>query len=317
MNLNILNSTISNNTGGTNGGGMLISNAGGLAGSTGTVNITNSTVSGNVASGNGGGIAFEQPIAAVLTTNLNFTTVANNRANNDNAGTESGGGIIRLSGTMNLKNSIVADNTLGSTGIAPDISGTVNSQNYNHVENTTGATFTGTTTNNTTGDVGLGSLANNGGPTLTHLPGSSPLVLDAIPPSTNDCGSPITTEQRGLVTRPSGAGCEKGSVEVASIAPGPWDLSGFIRDANGRPIRNVQITLTGGSLAEPVVIVTGMLGQYGFADLPGGTYTVTVKGRRFTFTPNSQVVVLGSDMNNVNFVANEGFGVQPPKSSDP
>lgn len=219
MTLNVLNSTISNNTGGLNAGGILVSNNGGIAGSTGTVNITNSTISGNVVSGVGGGLAFEQPAASVVTVNMNYATVANNRANNDNTGTDAGGGIIRASGTLNFKNTIVADNTVGTGGTAPDISGSVISQNYNHVEDTTGATISGVTTNNSTGDPNLGALANNGGPTQTHLPNVGSPVLNAIPNATNDCGTVITADQR-ILPRPAGGSCDKGSVERAVAVAG-------------------------------------------------------------------------------------------------
>ena len=227
--ITIRNSTISNNTGGTNGGGMLVTNAGSTVNSPGTFNFINSTISGNTASANGGGFAIEQPTAGIMTANFNFSTVANNTANADNTGAEAGGGIIRASGTVNLKNTIVADNNVGTGGTAPDISGTVNSQDYNHIENLTGATITGTTTNNTTGDPQLGALANNGGATLTHLPAAGSPVVNAIPNGTNDCGTTVTNDQRGVV-RPSGGACEKGSVEIGGAAPtdveAPLDYNG-------------------------------------------------------------------------------------------
>ncbi len=310
LTVNILNSTISNHTTGVNGAGVLASNASATIASVTTYNVTNSTISGNIASGIGGGFAMEQPGTGSVIANFNYSTIANNRANNDNTGaTDNGGGLARLSGTLNLKNSIVADNSVGTGSTGPDISGAVVSGDYNHIEDLTGATITGTTTNNTTGAPLIGLLANNGGPTLTHLPGAGSPVLNAIPSGTNDCGTTITTDQR-LGTRPSGGACEKGSVEVVGLAPGPWDLSGFVRTAEGRPIRNVIVTVSGGSLASPISVQTGMLGSYQFLDLPGDTYTVTVSAKRFTFTPTSQVVALGADNASVNFTADPGFGIR-------
>jgi CSLREA domain-containing protein len=216
LSLNFVNSTLSGNstTGNANsfGGGAFVSNAGSTFTSAGTLNFTNSTISGNTADQGGGGLAFEQPTAGVITVNMNFMTVAGNKANNDNTGTDGGGGIIQASGTLNLKNSVVADNTVGTGGTGVDILGAVTSQDFNHIENTTGATITGSTANNTTGDPNLGALANNGGPTLTHLPNVGSPVINTIPNGTNDCGTAITTDQRGL-GRPSGAGCDKGSTE--------------------------------------------------------------------------------------------------------
>ena len=307
MNITIRDSTIGSNNSTTSAGGVAISNAGTTVASSSTINFVNSTISGNNASGAGGGVFAEAPaVVGMITTNFNFCTIANNRANNDNSGTDSGGGIFKaVTGVVNLKNTIVADNGVGTGGTAPDLAGTFNSQDYNHVEDMTGATFTGTTTNNATGDPSLGGLANNGGPNLTHLPGAGSPVLNTIPNGTNDCGTTIVADQRGF-PRPAGPGCDKGSVEVVAIAAGPWDLSGFIRTADGRGIRNVLVTLSGGSLPQPLVIQTGQLGSYGFVDVPGGSYTLSVEGKRFTFTQPSRVVNLGSDVTNENFVADPG-----------
>ena len=308
LTVNLRNSTISNNTGGVNGGGLGVSNS--TSGNA-TFNVLNSTVSGNISNGNGGGIALDQPGTGITTINLNFVTVANNRANNDNSGTEAGGGISRTNGVMNIKNSLIADNTLGSTGTAPDISGTVNSQDYNHIEDPTGATIGGTTANNATGDPQLGALGANGGPTNTHLPGSASPVLNTIPNGTNDCGSAVTLDQRGSI-RPSGAGCDKGSVERAAVAAGPWDLSGFILTADGRGIRNVIVTLSGGGLPQPIHIQTGHFGSYGFVDIPGGTYTLSVSSKRFTFAAPSRPITLSADVINENFAAQAGPILRQP-----
>ncbi|MBK7705792.1 MAG: VCBS repeat-containing protein [Acidobacteria bacterium] len=217
-NLTITNSTISGNVGSASVGGVLASNAGATSGAASVINFVNSTISGNSTAGAGGGVLLEQPAATgSMTMNFNFCTIANNGANTDNTGTDSGGGIFRsTAGALNLKNTIVGDNFVGTGGLGPDIFGAINSQDYNHIENTAGATIGGTTTNNTTGDAILGALANNGGSTQTHLPGAGSAALNAIPNATNDCGTVVTTDQRG-VTRPDSGACEKGSVEVSSV----------------------------------------------------------------------------------------------------
>lgn len=304
--VNVNNSTISGNTGGLNGGGLFVSNAGSINTSPGTVNVTNSTISGNTVSANGGGFAMEQPTAGVITTNFNFSTVANNRANNDNTGTEAGGGIIRASGNLNLKNSIVADNSVGTGGTAPDISGAVTSQNYNHIEDTTGATITGTTANDTTGDPQLGALANNGGSTNTHLPATGSPVVNTIPNGTNDCGTTVTTDQRGN-TRPASGACEKGSVELSAPAV-PVSISGRVLTADGQGIRNIAVTISGGGLASPITVTTGAFGNYRFDNiLSGQTYTVSVSGKRYSFSPSSRSITPSGEVTNENFTAVEGF----------
>ncbi|HQU84626.1 MAG TPA: carboxypeptidase-like regulatory domain-containing protein [Pyrinomonadaceae bacterium] len=304
--VNVNNSTISGNSGGLNGGGVFVSNAGSVNTSPGTVNFTNSTISGNSVSANGGGFAVEQPTAGVITTNFNFSTIARNTANADNTGTEAGGGIIRASGTVNLKNSIVADNTVGTGGTAPDISGAVTSQNYNHIEDTTGATITGTTTNDSTGDPQLGALANNGGSTNTHLPAAGSPVVNTIPNGTNDCGNVVSTDQRGG-TRPSSGACEKGSVEL-SVPAVPASISGRVLTAEGQGIKNVSVTLSGGNLPSPITVQTGAFGNYSFTGiLTQQTYTITINAKRYTFSPSSRNITLNGDLTNENFTATNGL----------
>ena len=55
---------------------------------------------------------------------------------------------------------------------------------------------------------GLGPLADNGGPTLTHLPAGTSLLVDGG--TSQDCPG---TDQRGRV-RPVGLACDIGAVEA-------------------------------------------------------------------------------------------------------
>jgi CSLREA domain-containing protein len=306
MTFTLRNSTISSNTGGISAGGVGVTNVGGTAASAITLNMLNNTISGNTVSTTGGGLGVEQPVAAIVTVNLNFCTIANNTA------TSGGGGIFRsTAGVVNLKNSLVGDNTGGA---APDISGSINSQDYNHIESTAGATIGGTTTNNTTGDALLGALAANGGPNNTHLPGAGSPVLNSIPSGTNDCGTTVTTEQRGLVTRAAGAGCEKGSVEVAAVVAVPATIAGQVRTSDGRGIKNVSVVLSGGGLPQPLVIQTGSFGSFGFTGiLTGQTYTLSVSSKRFTFTPPSRSISLTGDSLSENFIADPGGILRAPE----
>jgi hypothetical protein len=62
----------------------------------------------------------------------------------------------------------------------------------------------------------VGALGANGGPTNTQVPPTGSPLIDAIPDPGGGCpASPtvITTDQRGI-SRPQGAGCEIGAVEV-------------------------------------------------------------------------------------------------------
>ena len=304
MNLTVRNSTISNNTSLGNAGGGIISNSAATSGANSVINYVNTTFSGNTANGAGGGLFVEQPAATgSMTANFNFCTIANNRANNDNSGSELGGGIFRsTAGTVNLKNTVVGDNSVGTGGSAPDIAGAVNSQDYNHIEDPTGATIGGTTTNNTTGDPQLGGLANNGGPTLTHLPASGSPLVNTIPSGTNDCGGPVTTDQRGS-TRPAGGSCDKGSVEVQMISVAAT-IAGQVLTSDGRGIRNVIVTLSGTGLPQPIEVQTGSFGYFSFTGiLTNQTYTLSVEAKRFTFATPSRMIMLTGDSLNENFIA--------------
>jgi hypothetical protein len=63
------------------------------------------------------------------------------------------------------------------------------------------------------GTAKLGPLADNGGPTKTLLPAKGSDAIDAIPAANAACTSP-GTDQRGD-SRPQGARCDIGAVEVA------------------------------------------------------------------------------------------------------
>jgi len=83
--------------------------------------------------------------------------------------------------------------------------------------------------------------------------------------------------------------------------------------ADGRPIRNASITITGNSLAEPRVVQTGSFGYYTFDGLrTGETYVVTVSQRRFIFQTPSRVVTLTDNIADLDFIAAPGPEVMDP-----
>ena len=197
---NIDRSTISGNnlTGATSIGGGLVNT--GSTGGAALLNITNSTISGNSAHDAGG--IYTDGVAATCT--IDFSTIASNTA------VVEGGGIYQdttIGGSTTVKNSIFANNAAASN---IDISELVTSANYNHIENAP-ITFIPAANDVLGSDPALGALGNNGGPTQTHVP--SVLVINTIPNGTNGCGTTVTNDQRG-VPRPLIGGCDKGSVEV-------------------------------------------------------------------------------------------------------
>ncbi len=206
--LNIDHTTISRNTltGSASVGGGLIntSNSGGAA----SMTVTNSTISGNSAH-DAAGIYSD---GSAQTTIIDFSTIANNHTDPTNG---EGGGIYQdttFGGSTFVSNSISADNT---ATLRVDINELVTSLDYNHFENPDPA-FVPAAHDVTGTDPGLGALANNGGPTQTHFPGF--VVWDTIPNGTNGCGSTVNDDQRGA-PRPSGSGCDKGSVENGLLPP--------------------------------------------------------------------------------------------------
>ena len=217
--LTMTNSTISDNTAGAGGGirnfgtgnvidstisGNSASGGGGIYNDSGTLNINNGTVSGNSARSGGG-------IYNRGTLSLTNSTITGNVAD-----TGSGGGIRHVSGTAELDNAIIAENT-AATG--PDCSGTLTSLGYNLIGDDTDCGFAPVTGDLVNVDPLLAPLQDNGGPSFTHalLPGSP--AINHIP--VEDCE--VTTDQRG-VARPQGAACDIGAFEfrVPGDANGDW-----------------------------------------------------------------------------------------------
>ena len=193
----VRNSTITNNTATGNAGGILIQNSNSL--------LSQVTVSGNRANNNGGGIHTSQPFT------LRHSTIANNRADFDNAGGGVGGGLF---GSQPVGNAIVVDQSLIATntrGAATrdDVSGSA-AIRFSLVGDETGGTLTDQGGNKIGTaampvDPLLGALAENDGPVLrgglyllTHSLQVGSLALDAGDPAAVPGGTTtFSTDQRG------------------------------------------------------------------------------------------------------------------------
>lgn len=186
--LNVYQSTFySNATSGSKPGGAIYGNSS-------TVNLYNSTFTGNSASGSqGGGIYLNGGALLVSNSSIAGNTAASN----------SGGGIYR-SGTLTLRNSIVADNTGGQISG----SGTITSQGRNLIE----GGCSGCSGSDLTADPMLGALADNGGSTYTRALLAGSPALDAAVNS-----QALAMDQRGT-TRPQGTTSDIGAFELA-VAP--------------------------------------------------------------------------------------------------
>lgn len=209
------NSTVNGNTAGEGAGVVNIPNTA----LTSTTNINNSTISGNTTTGPGGGVE-QFGTAGTGVTNINNSTIANNTANSDNTGaSDNGGGIFSTFGTINMKNTILGDNAVGTGSTGPDCSGTITSADYNLIESAAGCTIAGTTTNNITADPNLLPLGFNGGFTRTQALSPQSLAINAGDPT--NCQTianvAVTLDERGMPRSQGGVRCDIGAFERGGI----------------------------------------------------------------------------------------------------
>lgn len=213
--VNLLNSTVSGNTAGDSGGGLFVglnaqldivsstisgnravSYGGGIYARSDTT-LTNVTVSGNFAGAGGGGIHFY--LGADTATLLNVTVTRNVAT--------FGGGVVRFSGTVNVKNTIIARNTI-TGGNGPDVNGVFVSQGNNLIGIGNGsAGFPNGVDGNQVGSLAapinpqLLPLDKYGGPTKTHKLKASSTAVDAG----SNLGAPLV-DQRGVARPRDGDG---------------------------------------------------------------------------------------------------------------
>lgn len=185
----LASSTFSQNTAGLSGGGG--------AANFGTLAVTNATLSGNSAPNGfgGGGILSD---GTLTVTNATFA---------GNAATVAGS-ILNNGGTVELKNTILANGTSGGNCV-----GAITDAGYNLVSDTSCGLTSGTSISNTVASLDPAGLKNNGGATQTILPLPSSPAVNAIPNGENGCGTTLIADQRG-VARPQGAKCDIGAVEL-------------------------------------------------------------------------------------------------------
>jgi hypothetical protein len=81
-------------------------------------------------------------------------------------------------------------------------------------------------------------------------------------------------------------------------------ISGRVVNAGGAGIRNVTVSLTGGTLITPRIARTNSFGYFSFEAVEvGQTYVVSVESRRYGFAENTRVFSLMEDLTNVVFQA--------------
>src|SRR5262249_4358974 len=232
--------------------------------------LVNSTVSGNSSGQDGGGI-WNGPTSTV---NLFNATITNNRADADFNGSGIGGGVFNNGGIAHVQNTIIADNeatrfdvVLGTwVSVFRDCAGAFTFTGNNLIRSAGNCTVNGNAP--TIAIPVLGPLQNNGGATQTHalLPGS-PAIGGGDPSGCRDpLGSLLTTDQRGF-PRPA-AGCAIGAFEVfsgstsvvAALLPSSRSVQvGDIATAFATVI-NVGQAIAAGCSITPITNVPGAFG---------------------------------------------------------
>jgi len=285
--LTLINSTISGNTAGKEGGGVysdeaitLISSTvsgntagekgGGLYSDDNTFVLINSTVSGNEASSEGGGVYSDDAL-----------TFINSTAWGNRAG-QKGGGVYVDNGSAVLTSSILAGNTVGGAASDCEVggtSGTVGGRNnlIQVVDSTGICSLTHGTNNNIVGqDPMLGPLTDNGCVIQAGAPGSTACVqthaLQASSPAI-DAGVNLvtwrTTDQRGR-PREQDAAIDSGAfevpVELVLTVPGSGSGDGKVT-GNG-----LDCTLTAG-VASGICTATFNQGSAATTGVAGSTFS--------------------------------------------
>lgn len=239
-----------------------------------TLRVANSTFSGNGAYLRGAGLALFTSTWATLD-NL---TITENAVDGDPDQGASGGGLYVSSSTsVEVRNSILAENrdlySFPGPGFS-DCGGSPVSRGYNVVGNGLGCALdaqatdqsgTWTPDDDNRLDPRLSSLLDHGGPTHTHLPFEDSPAVDAGS-CVDIAGDPVGADQRGI-ERPLGATCDVGSVERAippiAVEPGVGEgVARYRLSVYPNPVRSlsaVELVLETGTSAK--VSVYDVLGR--------------------------------------------------------
>jgi hypothetical protein len=95
-------------------------------------------------------------------------------------------------------------------------------------------------------------------------------------------------------------------IELLQTNAAQASISGRVTTADGNPIRNARVVVSGNSLPQPRIVTTGSFGYFSFDGLTvGETYVVTVNSQRYTFSVPSRVISLVDNVLDADFVADQ------------
>ncbi len=209
----IRGSTFSGNraAGSYNGGGAIFNANGKLA-------IENSTISGNSSDGDGGGIRNQSyaSFGSPSKVSLDGVTLADNTADADTDGTGTGGNLYSGANDSDGTIATTAKNTiLANAARGGDCAGSMVSGGHVLIEDAAGCEISGDTTGNIVGqDPKLGPLVDNGGPTATHL-------LASYSPAVDAGAGTMAFDQRGIARPQDGNGDGNSAPDIGALEKRP------------------------------------------------------------------------------------------------
>jgi hypothetical protein len=294
-------------------GNRSASNGGGIRLDSGTLNVTNSTVSGNISLFNGGGISLGSgPVT------LKNSTISGNSSFFDGGGLSSHGGLVTLvnstvtansafsgggiylylnAASLDVKNSIIAKNTVGEGSIGPDMQfaeGTLATLDHSLIGSNDGTTLTAAATADANGnligssttpiDPKLGPLADNGGPTRTHaLLRGSP----ALNAGSDADAQGLQFDQRGAsFPRKFGSFVDMGAFESQEVQSMTFTVT------TNSDVVNAQDGQT--SLREAISLANSNPGADSIVFAPGLSGTMLMTGGEFVITDTVTIQGQGS-----------------------
>jgi hypothetical protein len=124
----------------------------------------------------------------------------------------------------------------------------------------------------------------------SNAAGDTPLTLSNVNASSDAPQLFIPTATNGVVT-------------ILAPTAASVSVSGRVLNANGKGIRNVQLTLISAS-GESQTVLSGASGYYRFTEVASGqTCVLTVSARKYTFANPTQVLNVNEELSEINFVA--------------